>query len=156
MDADCLANHQVQTNLDHIIDDVKKAKDPENNIDDADNPAKYWDTPRFTIPGPLDIAREAIFNLPKSPGKLWLEEWFQDAIKLGIHKQQGNIAHAVARKHEKIFGINNTAFNDHALHKDLPEVQQLLENFMHIGEEDEDGHLDLSRFFRDTCIVCVL
>lgn len=175
LDADCLADHQVQGKFDTILEQVKMAKDSDDELEDADNPAMYWDTPRFGIPDPVDLVREMIFHLPKSPGKFWLDEWFQDAVstiylfsygsysaqivhiqvKLGIRKQRGDIVHAVAKRYEKIFDIMNPDFEDRSKRPDLPEVQALMESFMHIGEETEDGELDLSMFFRDTCIVRV-
>lgn len=64
--------------------------------------------------------------------------------------------HAVAKRYEKIFGITNPAFEERSpARAELPEVKALLESFMHIGEEDEDGELDLTLFFRDDCIVRV-
>ncbi|KAG9076170.1 hypothetical protein FRC06_009664, partial [Ceratobasidium sp. 370] len=116
----------------------------------------YWDQPRFSIPGSVDLVEEMIFHLPKSPGTNWLESWFQDAIKLGLRKQRGDIVHSVAKRYEKIFDIHDPAFEDRKQCSELEEVQVLMANFLHIGEEDTEGKLDLSMFFRDECVVRVI
>lgn len=72
-----------------------------------------------------------------------------------MRKQRGDIVHAVAKYYEKIFEITDPAFENRSTRSEMPEVQELLENFMHIGEEDDDGEIDLSMFFRDKCIVRV-
>lgn len=172
---ECLVGHQVQGQFEQILDEVKKASntDGEPELEDAVNPALYWDSPRFDIPDPVDLAREIIYSLPKSPGQLWFEEWFQKKVsthslisncskfnnrfqlKDGIRKQRSDIAFSVAHEYHKIFGITGTEFQDRAKRPDIPEVQEISEGFMHIGEEDDDGELKLSSFFRDECIVKV-
>ncbi|KAG8735342.1 hypothetical protein FRC10_010693 [Ceratobasidium sp. 414] len=151
LDVDALADHQVQSHLDQILDDVQHAKEPDNELEDKDNPAVFWDNPCFNIPDPVDIARKLIFNLPKSPGKIWLDEWFQDAIRQGLRKQRGDLVYAVAKYHEKIFNITDPAFEDHLARREIPEVQQLSTTFMHTAANDP-----LDVFFKDECIVQVL
>ncbi|KAB5587429.1 hypothetical protein CTheo_9133 [Ceratobasidium theobromae] len=78
LNIDQLAGHLVQIHIDEILDDIKQAKSADNGLGDEHNPAIYWDIPHFHVPGPIDMAREMIYHLPKSPGKIWLEDWFQE------------------------------------------------------------------------------
>lgn len=80
IELDTLAGHQVQAHIDEILDDVKRSQEGDDELDEGHNPAVYWDTPRFNTPGPVDLAREMIYHLPKSPGKVWLEDWFQAEV----------------------------------------------------------------------------
>ncbi|KAF8598287.1 hypothetical protein BDV93DRAFT_609905 [Ceratobasidium sp. AG-I] len=156
LDAGSLADYQVEGNFDMILDHIQRSKDSDEDLDDASNPAIYWDRPQFSIPEPVELVQELMFHLPRSPDRIWLNEWFQDALSLGIRKQRGDIVHAVAKHPEKIFNITNPLFDDRTKRPQLEEVEILLSTFMHIGEEDENGELDLSMFFRDKCIVRVI
>ncbi|KAG8726165.1 hypothetical protein FRC10_007413 [Ceratobasidium sp. 414] len=74
---DALGDHQVQAHLEEILADVQKAKDSDEELDNKNNPALFFDTPRVNVAGPVDMACKIIFHLPKSPGKcqdliLWL------------------------------------------------------------------------------------
>ncbi|CAE6455718.1 unnamed protein product [Rhizoctonia solani] len=119
------------------------------------NPALYWDTPRFSTPGPVDLACEMIYHLPKSPGKLWVEEWFQAKIHEGVCKIRGAFTHSVQVHYAEIFGFHNTAFNTRSERPNLPKVQAL-QNFLHINKKDNEGNIVLGVFFRDAMIVKVL
>lgn len=81
-DAGSLSDHQVQDQFDQIIDDVKKSKDNNEELEEAENLALYWNTPRFSIPEPVLLVREMIFSLPKVPGVFWLEDQIQVEVSL--------------------------------------------------------------------------
>ncbi|KAG9084647.1 hypothetical protein FS749_005064 [Ceratobasidium sp. UAMH 11750] len=152
VEGEALADQQVEAHMGDIVDKVKRAKEPDNDLPDEENPALYWDTPCFDIPGPVEIARDLIFHLPRSlPGNLWFDQFFQDKLQLGIRKQRGDIVYAVAKNHEKIFDIGDPAFEDRAQRCEMPEVQRLLKTFMHTSEADPPN-----MFFKDACIVRVL
>ncbi|KAG8731394.1 hypothetical protein FRC10_001769 [Ceratobasidium sp. 414] len=148
---DALGDHQVQAHLEEILADVQKAKDSDEELDDENNPALFFDTPRFDVAGLVDMAREIIFHLPKSPGKAWLEEWFLDPLKLGAWKQHGDLAHAIVENYQKIFDIYDQRFEDCATRCEIPEVENLTETFMHTAHNNP---MDI--FFRHKCIVRVL
>lgn len=80
IDAETLADHQVQGSFNAILDHIQRSNDSDDELDDADNPAIHWDQPRFSIPEPVTLVQELMFHLPRSPGRMWLEEWFQDAV----------------------------------------------------------------------------
>ncbi|KAG8734945.1 hypothetical protein FRC10_011168 [Ceratobasidium sp. 414] len=146
-----LADHRIQARMGDILNEVQQAKESDNELEDDDNPAIFWDSPHFDIPDPIDITRELIYNLPRSPGMHWLDEWFQDAFALGVRKQRGDLVHSVAEYHEKIFDIADPAFEDHEARRQSPEVQDLLRTFLHTTEEDP-----VDQFFKSDCIVRVL
>ncbi|KAG8707908.1 hypothetical protein FRC08_000224 [Ceratobasidium sp. 394] len=148
---DALGDQQVQAHLEEILADVQKAKDGGGGLDDENNPALYFNIPRFSAAGPVEMAREMIFHLPKSPGKAWLEEWFLDSLRLGARKQRGDLAHSIVEDYEKIFDIHDPRFEDRATRREIPEVQDLLDTFMHTNADDP-----LDTFFRHTSIVRVL
>ncbi|KAF8603006.1 hypothetical protein BDV93DRAFT_556927 [Ceratobasidium sp. AG-I] len=138
VDPDSLADHEVQNSFEKIIDVTEKSKESDEELEEGDNAALYWDSPKFSIPGPVVVVWESIFHLSKVPGKFWLDEQFQDELHLGMRKQRSDIVHAVAQHYEKIFDISNPKFTQRAERSELPEVKKLLESFLHIGEEDED------------------
>ncbi|KAG9077119.1 hypothetical protein FS749_011023 [Ceratobasidium sp. UAMH 11750] len=97
------------------------------------------------------MARELIFHLPKSPGKAWAEEWFLDSLRLGARKQRGDLAHAIVKDYEKIFDIHDARFEDRTTRSEIPEVQDLINTFMHTNADDP-----LDTFFRHKSILRVL
>ncbi|KAG9079102.1 hypothetical protein FS749_008831 [Ceratobasidium sp. UAMH 11750] len=72
-------------------------------------------------------------------------------MELGVRKQRGDLAHSVAKYHEKIFGITDERFMDRKKRTELPEVQHLARTFLHTAPDDP-----LEDFFKDECIVRVL
>ncbi|KDN42569.1 hypothetical protein RSAG8_06712, partial [Rhizoctonia solani AG-8 WAC10335] len=155
LDIEPLAGHQVQSKIDKILDDVMQAQEGDEELDEECNPAIYWKTERFTCPSWVDMTREMIFHLPRSPGKMWLERWFQHEIGKGARKLRSTIAHYTALHYEKIFGFVNRNFKDREKRPNLPEVQAL-QNFLHINERDDEGNLIMENVFRDPIIVRVL
>ncbi|KAG9125006.1 hypothetical protein FRC07_009350 [Ceratobasidium sp. 392] len=151
LDVDSLGGHQVQENLEQILNDVQKAKDEDSSLEDDDKPARFFDFAHFDIPDPVETTRELVFHLLRSPGNLWLDEWFQDALKLGARKQRGDLVHAIAKYHEKIFDITDPRFEDRRKRADIPQVQNMSHTFMHTGEDDP-----VEDFFKDKIIVWVL
>ncbi|QRV96206.1 hypothetical protein RhiJN_25818 [Ceratobasidium sp. AG-Ba] len=150
-DTESLADQRVESHMDEILDQAQKAHESDNDLDDEVNPSFAWDTPRFDIPDNIDMVRELIFNLPKSPGRHWMDEFFQDAINLGVRKMRGDFVHAIAKNGGKIFEVHDSRFEDRAKRPDIPEVQELLGSFMHTKPDDS---LDI--FFKDECIVRTL
>ncbi|KDN38157.1 hypothetical protein RSAG8_09660, partial [Rhizoctonia solani AG-8 WAC10335] len=155
LDVEPLAGHQVQSKIDMILDDVKRVQEADEELDAARNPAVYWKTGRFGCPLWVDMSREMIFHLPKSPGKMWLEVWFQHEVGEGARKQRSALVHFTAVFYEKIFGFVSKNFKDHELHPNIPQVQAL-QNFLHINEKDDEGNPSLEFLFMDKVIVRVL
>ncbi|KAG9080508.1 hypothetical protein FRC06_006495 [Ceratobasidium sp. 370] len=137
--------------MEEILADVQKAKDGDDELDDERNPELFFDTPRFDVAGPVDMAREIIFHLPKSPGKAWLEEWFLDSLRLGARKQCGDLAHVIVKNYQRIFNIHDPRFENCATRCEIPEVEDLINTFMHTANDNP-----MDRFFRHTAIIRVL
>ncbi|QRV91942.1 hypothetical protein RhiJN_19960 [Ceratobasidium sp. AG-Ba] len=148
LEVDALSDQKVQDNIGTILEEVRQAQESDNELEDDVNPAKRFENPWFDIPDTLDIVREMLFSLPKSPGKRWLDDWFQEKVKLGLRKQRGDIVHAVAKHYEKVFDIHDSDFEDRKKRSQMPEVQELSATFLHISEDDP-----LETFFRHNCIV---
>ncbi|EUC54783.1 hypothetical protein RSOL_073550, partial [Rhizoctonia solani AG-3 Rhs1AP] len=115
----------------------------------------YWEIERFATPGQLVVVRDVIYHMSKSPGPIWLEDWFQQEIHEGARKGRSAIVHSVQAMCDRIFGIAHEDFEDRLRRPNLPRVIDL-RNFLHLNEKNEDGSPDLSQFFRDVTIVRVL
>lgn len=77
-----LADHKAQRNFERIIDTVKRSKESIKELDNKDNPALYWESYCFNIPGPVIVVWESIYNLPKVLGRFLLEEQLLDKVRL--------------------------------------------------------------------------
>ncbi|KDN34326.1 hypothetical protein RSAG8_12591, partial [Rhizoctonia solani AG-8 WAC10335] len=148
------AGHQVQSKINIIFDDMKQVQEADEELDAACNPAVYWKTGHFGCPLWVDMLCEMIFHLPKSPGKMWLEAWFQHEVREGAQKQCSALVHFTAVFYEKIFGFVSENFKDHELCPNIPQVQ-VLWNFLHINEKDDEGNPSLEFLFMDKVIVRV-
>ncbi|KDN35212.1 hypothetical protein RSAG8_11787, partial [Rhizoctonia solani AG-8 WAC10335] len=154
LDLEPLAGHQVQTHIDEILDDVKRAQESDPELDEEYNPTVYWKTDHFGTPGSLVIVRDMVYHMAKSPGHTWLEDWFQHEIHEGARKHRSAIVHQVQSLCNKIFDITNHDFEDRSQRPNLPQVVAL-RNFLHLEERNDDGTPDLNQFFRDIIIVRV-
>ncbi|KAG8749795.1 hypothetical protein FRC12_013226 [Ceratobasidium sp. 428] len=115
MEPNFLLGSSVQQVLPQIIRDLEEKALKEDNEDEdneENNEAGFWDTPRFKTADPVDIVREILSNLPIALAKLWLEPEFQHLFHTGYRKMRLEVVASVASARLVVFKMTEAEFGE--------------------------------------------